>query len=63
MEDIIFSESFSKSSIVPYNDMEMGPSSDMKLSSSYEKIFQSLEIMNANTLCIIGDSLKDLKEG
>jgi hypothetical protein len=37
MKGTTFSESFSKPSIVPYNDMEMGPSSDMKLSSSYEK--------------------------
>ena len=55
-----FSESFSKPSIFPYNDMEMGPGSDMKLSSSYEKEFQSLEIMNENPLCSIGDALKDL---
>ena len=57
-----FSESFYELSIVPYNDMQMDPSYDMKLSSSYEKSFQSLEIMNANPLCSIGDALKDLKE-
>ena len=51
MKRTTFSESFSKPSIVPYNDMEMGLSSDMKLFSSYEKAFQSLEIMNANHLC------------
>ena len=39
MKGTTFSESFSKPSIVPYNDMEMGPSSDMKLFSSYEKTF------------------------
>ena len=37
MKGTTFSESLSKPSIVPYNDMEMGPSFDMKLSSSYEK--------------------------
>ena len=31
MKGTTFSESFSKSSIVPYNDIEMGPSFDMKL--------------------------------
>ena len=51
MKGTTFSESFSKPSIVHYNDMEMGPSSDIKLSSSYEKAFQSLQIMNANPLC------------
>jgi hypothetical protein len=51
MKGTTFSECFSKPSIVPYNDMEMGPSFDMKLSSSYEKAFQPLEIMNTNPLC------------
>jgi hypothetical protein len=51
MKGTTFSESFSKPSIVPSNDMEMGPSFDMKLSSSYEKTFQSLQIMNANPIC------------
>jgi hypothetical protein len=37
MKGTTFSEIFSKPSIVPYNEMEMGPSSDMNLSSSYEK--------------------------
>jgi hypothetical protein len=50
MKGTTFSERFSKPSIVLYNDMEMGPSSVMKLSSSYEKTFKSLEIMNANPL-------------
>ena len=40
--------------------MEMGPSYDMKLSSSYEKAFQSLEILNENPLCSIDDALQDL---
>ena len=60
MKGTTFSESFCNPSIVPYNDMEMGPSYDMSLSSSYEKEFQSLEIMNTNPLCTIGDALKDL---
>ena len=37
MNGTTFSESFCKPSIVPYNDMQMDPSYDMKLSSSYEK--------------------------
>ena len=60
MKGTTFSEGFSKKSIVHYNDMEMGPSYDMKLSSSYEKTFQSSKIMNANPLCSIGDALNDL---
>ena len=40
--------------------MEMGPSYDTKLFSSYEKTFQSLEIMNANPLCSVDDALKEL---
>ena len=39
MKCTTFSESFSKPSIVPYNQLKMGPSSNMKLSSSYEKHF------------------------
>ena len=41
MKGTTFSESFSKPLIVPYNDMEMGPSFDMKLSFSYEKTFNN----------------------
>lgn len=57
-----FSESVSEPSTVPYNAMEMDPSSDPKLSSSSAKELQSLERMNANPFRSIGDALKDWKE-